>query len=866
MIAAISLVSLLAGCGGGGGGSSADSGSTGSSSVKTSPSVGAGPTVAIVASAAVKPASGQQLLAAAGSQITLDGTSSTDSGGSITAYAWTLPAKPAGSATTLSTGTGASVNLIPDVSGTYTVTLTITDSNGISAAQSMTIQVTSSIPVVNVVDSVNFTGPSTTKPTQNIALGSNVTLDASGSTDPASLPLSVTWTMLQQPTGSVASLAQGSNITHFSPDLVGTYQVRARALNANGAYSDVIEVFVVSQPPTIAVVANAVSVGGAGSMSTYTGYSVYLDSGASVFPAADSGTATWTMLNLPAASRTAQLSLVNGVNVAFVPDAPGVYVVQLSLLDSTTGIASTYTMTVNVLQAPIAVVTGSSSPVALTSAPAFVGQTGVAVTLRGGASYEPGGAALTYAWTLNTKPINSRLVLSNPTAPNLVFTPDVNGAYSFTLTVRDGNGGSSFQSVELDVGSYPPVALVAQSQIGVLLGATVSDSAARSYDQDGNALSYLWSIDAAPRGSAAQIARPNLATLAFTPDVAGTYTATVTVSDGNISSVASVTIVAYAAQPGTVPLTYQPLNAKFDKALGKAVIVSANPNVLHIVDPVAATDVSIPLPAAVKSVSLSPNGMYAGVLHEGTVSLVNLSTASLVHTSATGGSQTDVFVNNSAQFYLTGQTDGQWVTPGFTKLDGNTGATLQTANINEIYGTTLGIYSELKNKIFVISLGLSPSQIYAVNLDGSGNVTTITSSPYWGGYPMNAPFWLSDDQSLLYTGAGDYFSTTDLTYQGTFGLTVSPVLSVSNSATASETVLLQGGTNYIDPITYPSVYKRYTGSLQFMQADVALPKLGNVQTYGLKIFHASDDSHVMVVQTGSNSSTAAGMLYFLLKR
>lgn len=92
------------------------------------------------------------------------------------------------------------------------------------------------------------------------------------------------------------------------------------------------------------------------------------------------------------------------------------------------------------------------------------------------------------------------------------------------------------------------------------------------------------------------------------------------------------------------------------------------------------------------------------------------------------------------------------------------------------------------------------------------------------------------------------------------------MLSVSNSATASETVLLQGGTNYIDPITYPSVYKRYTGSLQFMQADVALPKLGNVQTYGLKIFHASDDSHVMVVQTGSNSSTAAEMLYFLLKR
>jgi hypothetical protein len=851
LISAIFLMLLLSACGGGG------------TSPVSNSVVASGPTAAISANSAVKAANGQTFLAAVGSQITLNGTSST---GSISAYAWTLTAKPLGSSTALSSSTGGIVNLVPDVSGNYTVTLTVTDTNGMSSAQSMTVQVTSSIPVVNVVDTLQFSGSSTTVATQYISVGNVVTLDASGSTDPAKQQLVITWTMLQQPAGSAASLVQGSAVTHFSPDVAGQYQVRARATNASGAYSDVIAVFVANNPPTAAVVTNATPVSGTGSIASFTGYQIVLDSSSSKFPATDTVVANWSMLSVPSGSKTAQLSAATGVSVNFVPDVPGAYVVQLLLQDSTTKAAAQYNMTVNVAQAPVAVVTGSSAPVAVASAPTFVGQSGVPFTLRGSGSYDPNGASLTYAWVLTGKPTSSKVVISNPAAQNLVFTPDVNGAYTFTLTVSDINGVCSSQPVTVNVGGYPPVAVVAQPQIGILLGATVSDSAAQSYDQDGNSLSYAWSIDAAPSGSTAKIANPNLATLSFTPDVAGTYTATVTVSDGNFSSLASVAISVVSAQPSTVPLSYLPLNVKFDKALGKAIIVSTNPNVLHIVDPVAATDISVPLPAAVKSLGLSPNGTYAGVLHEGTVSLVNLSTATLVHTSITGGSQTDVFVNNSGQFYLTGQTGGQWVNPDFTKLDGTTGATLQTANAGSVYGTTLGIYSDLNNKIFVLSLGLSPSQIYAVNLDSNGNIATTTGSPYWGTYSMNTPLWLSADQSLLYTSAGTYFKTADLTYQGTLGLT-GAALSLSNSATAQETVLLQGVINYANStVTYPSVYKRYTGSLQLAQPDVTLPVVGGLQTYGLYIFHASDDTHVMVVQTGGSANNATGLQYYLLKR
>jgi len=312
-------------------------------------------------------------------------------------------------------------------------------------------------------------------------------------------------------------------------------------------------------------------------------------------------------------------------------------------------------------------------------------------------------------------------------------------------------------------------------------------------------------------------------------------------------------------------LTYLPLQAKFSKGLGKAVIISTNPNALHIVCLKSATDIAVALPAAVKSFSLSPNGTLAAVLHEGVVSLVDLSGGTLLHSSATGGSQTDAFVNNNGLVYLTGQTGGQWVTPGFTVLDGKTGATVQTVStIGEIYGTTKGIYSDLTNKIFTLSEGLSPAQIYAYSVDPStGKLGGYVGSPYWGDYPMYDPFWLSADQSLLFTATGTYFKTADLAYVGKFGCSV---LSMSHSSTAQEAVVLANTYSYSAGSSYPSVYKRFTGSLLFPANDVPLPTVGGQQTYGLYISHAADDSHVLVVQTGSAQPNAVGAQYYLLSR
>ena len=82
----------------------------------------------------------------------------------------------------------------------------------------------------------------------------------------------------------------------------------------------------------------------------------------------------------------------------------------------------------------------------------------------------------------------------------------------------------------------------------VTVGTSVTLDARGSSDPDGDALAFSWTL-AIPSGSAAALVSPDSSTPSFTADVAGTYTATVEVSDGQLSSTASVTVTAQAAPP-----------------------------------------------------------------------------------------------------------------------------------------------------------------------------------------------------------------------------------------------------------------------------------------------------------------------------
>lgn len=377
---------------------------------------------------------------------------------------------------------------------------------------------------------------------------------------------------------------------------------------------------------------------------------------------------------------------------------------------------------------------------------------------------------------------------------------------------------------------------------------------------DGANLSYSWTIVARPAGSSAQLLNPASALPSFTPDKVGTYTVSLTVSDGTSNATSTATVTAH---PGS--LAFAPLEARYSRGLDMLVVASTNPNALKIVDPFTSAVRSVSLPASVKAFSLSPNGKLAVVLHESVASLVDLEAGTVVKSFATGGSHTDAFVTDAAIAYFIGQTGGQWVRPSVVHFNARTGQELtlpesETGYLGMLYGTQYGIYAPTKNKVFLMEQGLSPSDISYFTIDPVSNgVTQLGNSPYHGDYWMSVPLYLSESEDLLFTSSGNYFYTSDLRYAGTFSLPYG-LLSLSNSSAMDETLVIAR-----DLDGYPKNYLRFTGALLFKDdAELNFPVIAGKQSYGIKLWHSADGRRLALVQTGSALQNGPGVKYYVI--
>ena len=137
-----------------------------------------------------------------------DAAASNDPDGAITSYVWDF-----GDAT--SPGAGAAANHIYAASGTYTVTLTVTDNRG--ASSTTTREVT--VVLANVAPVAAFTPACT---------GLDCTFDGSGSTDPDGSIASYAWSFGDGGTASAAAPAH----TYTT---AGTYTVSLTVTDNNGA-------------------------------------------------------------------------------------------------------------------------------------------------------------------------------------------------------------------------------------------------------------------------------------------------------------------------------------------------------------------------------------------------------------------------------------------------------------------------------------------------------------------------------------------------------------------------------------------------------------------------------------------------------
>ena len=597
-----------------------------------------------------------------GGNVVLDASATTDPDGDAVNVSFELIA-PATSMATLSVD-GREARFSPDQLGAFQVRVRGSDAKGATFETLYIFQANNRAPVGTVAVDAAFTAVAATMAQQSVTLGDNVMLDATATTDPDGDSVAVTFE-LTGPTGSTAALVVNGRVAHFTPDLLGAYQVRVKGIDARGASFETRYPFQADNraptPVTFASVHPVVGDGGASVVTTSVGYDVLIDGSNSSDPDGNAITYAWTLAGTPAGSTATMQGGATGARVGLSPDVLGDYMLRLTVTDSA-GARTLRTVTVRAdNRRPVAVVGTNATPQSLPAAPSLKVPLGTLVTLRADASTDADGDTLTDAWSIDSAPASSHAVLSSTSAVAPTFTADVEGSYVFRLRVTDPRGAFSERTVVLDVGSHAPVAVVDRGMVTVLAGAVAQASAALSFDEDGDTLTYQWTIDARPTSSQSVLSVANTAAVSFTPDLAGVYVLAVRVSDGHSTSIAYVNVRALGAFQSSVTLDYVPGASHYSLGLDKLVIGSSSPNALRLVDPFTGARSAIALPGAIKNFSLSPDGRLAVVLHEGVVSLVDLVAGTVLRSTSTGGAQTDAFVTNAGVIYAIGQTGGQWV-------------------------------------------------------------------------------------------------------------------------------------------------------------------------------------------------------------
>lgn len=160
---------------------------------------------------------------------------------------------------------------------------------------------------------------------------------------------------------------------------------------------------------------------------------------------------------------------------------------------------------------------------------------GAIVTLNGSASSDPEGQPLTYAWTIANAPQGSVATLSDATAAQPTFTPDLVGAYTLSLIVNDGTLNSAAATVTITVNAVPnlrPVAVAGANQTLPASPAPIMLDGSGSADPEAQPITYAWTLVTKPMGSAAALSATNTAQTGFQADIDGLYIAQLIVNDG----------------------------------------------------------------------------------------------------------------------------------------------------------------------------------------------------------------------------------------------------------------------------------------------------------------------------------------------
>ena len=367
--------------------------------------------------------------------VTLDGSSSSDPDGIIQSYQWELQSGPGA---TIENPT-ESKTAVSDLSeGTYVFKLTVTDNDGATDSDTVTVTV---LPAVNVPPkAIAFAEPAT------IVLaveGQGVsTLSGVKSNDPDGEIKSFKWSLSSGPADGAIINNPDKEKTLVTFSKTGTYVFKLIVTDDKGATDTTAVTVTVTRenlPPVAKASANPSKI----IFSPDQLQTSKLDGNASTDPDGTIAKFEWSVSSGPAGG----VAITN----AGKPDAvatfssPGTYVFKLIVTDDK-GATDTTTVTVTVTQpnqGPVA--KASANPASVVMVP------GQAVTaqLDGSGSTDPDGTIKTFQWALTSTFGGAKIVSPKSAKTAVQFSQP--GNFSFQLTVTDDAGSTDTATISVNV-------------------------------------------------------------------------------------------------------------------------------------------------------------------------------------------------------------------------------------------------------------------------------------------------------------------------------------------------------------------------------------------------------------------------------
>lgn len=457
-------------------------------------------------------------------------------------------------------------------------------------------------------------------------------------------------------------------------------------------------------------------------------------------------------------------------------------------------------------------------------------------------------------------PSSGELIITGATPTKASLIALTANAFEVTADI-DGDGTFEWSSGILNwsIENTAPVANAGPDQT-VNTDSLVQLDGSSSSDIDGDSLSYSWTLQSRPTSSNAILSDPQVVNPTFIADVDGSYVLNLIVNDGSVDS--AVVQITVTAQQDIVMLSFQVRDAEYSKPLDRLIMVSATPaNRLHIHDILTGDDTAVYLPLPPSSISVGPDGLHAAVGHDGWISYVNLSTATLEKTFAVSTDVLDIVLAGNGYVYAFPRQD-QWEYIRSVNIATEV-ETLSTGR--QIYAGTRAKLHPDETSIYGANNGLSPSDIEKYDIS-SGMPSYLYDSPYHGDYAMCGDLWLSEDGLRIFTKCGNVFRSSivqseDMVYNGSLNNTTK-IAHLSHSTTTNKVIAIP------EASVWPTIGMEDTElhiyDYDFLTFDTVVPLPNFIvsgQAYpahGRYIFFSADGSiYFTIVQ----ADATAGMLF-----